>query len=218
MPQVPKNLMGMRFGRLVVIGTAEQNSQGKTQWFCECDCGTKKAIGAVRLIDGSTTSCGCYKMERIKEGSTTHGHTTSGVISRTYNVWSKMLSRCNDPNLEAYEKYGGRGIKVCERWHKFENFLADMGEIPKGLTIERKNNNLGYFKDNCCYADMKTQSNNRRSNHIVEYQGKKFTLIQLAEFTGVDYGMLRQRISTRKWSPEKAVNTPNQSHRVGRQT
>ena len=110
------------------------------------------------------------------------GHRTG-----TYNSWDCMIQRCTNPNNNNYRNYGARGIKVCRRWLRFENFLSDMGNRPHGLTLERLNNSKGYGPGNCAWVTKKTQLNNRRGNVLVEYQGESRTLAQWAEVLGVDY-------------------------------
>lgn len=111
----------------------------------------------------------------------THGHSHTP----TYNTWLRIISRCTKPSHHNYKYYGGRGITVCERWLKFENFYADMGERPKGKTVERVDNNKGYSPDNCRWATMKEQSNNRRSNKPITFNGETLTRSQWAERLGI---------------------------------
>ena len=148
------NLIGMKFGRLTVIKEAGRDKWGKVTWNCRCDCGIVKIVAGYFLRRGDTNSCGCWN----KEVHLTHG--MSGT--KTYESWQNMVARCTNPNNKDFKNYGGRGITICKRWLKFENFFADMGNSPKGLTIERKNNNLGYSKENCCWDTRYKQSQNRR--------------------------------------------------------
>jgi hypothetical protein len=118
-----------------------------------------------------------------------------------------MLRRCYNKNVRAYKDYGGRGITVCHRWHKFENFLADMGRRPgPGYSIERKKNELGYSKDNCVWATSKEQSRNRRSTRFVVYNGRKMSIGELIELTGAPYLRTWTRIVKYGWSAEEAVS------------
>jgi hypothetical protein len=117
-----------------------------------------------------------------------------------------MVSRCSNPNDSAYINYGARGITVCKRWLKFENFFADMGE-PNGLTLERKKNNLGYSKSNCKWATMKEQGNNRRSCVMLVYEGKTMNITQWAEHLGVPRMLLYDR-NRAGWSADRILTTP----------
>lgn len=118
-----------------------------------------------------------------------------------------MLERCNNPNSIRFYDYGGRGIKVCERWLKFENFLEDMGERPKNTTIERKENNKGYYKENCRWATVKEQCNNRRSNHFLTFNEKTQTMAQWADEIEISSNTICMRLRS-GWSVEKALTTP----------
>jgi len=151
-------MIGKRFGRLFVLEEVERSKSGQFCFKCICDCGNIKTVIKYHLLSGNTKSCGCLQRETVTVLKTTHNM----YSTPTYKSWSYMLSRCNNPNDTAYEYYGGRGIKVCGRWHEFVNFYKDMGSCPKGLTIERKNNDLGYSKENCYWATRTIQSRNQR--------------------------------------------------------
>jgi len=156
---VKKELKGMKFGRLTVLEeTGGRNKDGKVLWKCQCECGNIKTNSGSNLISGAIKSCGCLRTEIVRENSIKHGMWRTP----TYQTWENMLKRCNNKKNKAYKDYGGRGIKVCERWLNFINFFKDMGIRPEGLTIERKNNELGYFKENCCWATQAQQNRNKR--------------------------------------------------------
>jgi hypothetical protein len=140
MPNRPVNITGQRFGRLVAIKPAGEK-RDHIFWLCHCDCNTEKVISGRHLRNGNTISCGC-----ARDGlqNRTHGCAGQGNITSEYRTWIGMLNRCTNTNNPAFKYYGARGITVCERWKKFENFLSDMGLRPKGLTIDRINNDGNY--------------------------------------------------------------------------
>lgn len=148
--------VGNKFGKLTVLAKAPSRNY-KSCWLCKCDCGIEHYVITNNLTSGHTKSCGCLTVEANK----THG--CSSPETAEYFIWKEMRSRCRNPLNKAWEYYGGRGIKVCERWIKFENFLSDMGLKPApGFTVERINNEGNYEPRNCKWATRKEQSANQR--------------------------------------------------------
>jgi len=195
-----RDLTGRRFVRLLVI--RYEIRRPISAWVCKCDCGVTKEIAAGNLVNGRTTSCGC--LFRETKWAQTHGLAHTPI----HNVWATMKARCSNPKHNSFHTYGGRGIKVCDRWLKFENFYEDMGaSYTKGLTIDRIDNNKGYYKENCRWATQEEQQNNRSDNHLITHKGRTMTLSRWAREIGLQPGVLSLRVR-RKWDIERALTTP----------
>jgi hypothetical protein len=190
---------GTRFGRLVIV------SRDGRKITCRCDCGNVVEVHLANLCTGHTKSCGCLRAEVTAERSYRHGSSRRGRRTRAYESWSSMLKRCLNPECKDWPNYGGRGITVCERWLKFENFLADMGERPPGLSIERLDHNGPYRKENCTWVTRKEQNRNTRRNRLLIFEGKTQTLAQWAEDLGLSHTSILRRLG-RGWSVERALS------------
>lgn len=177
---------------------------------CRCDCGTVRKVRFGNLRQGLSKSCGCYR--RPHKGNFKHGHSGQyGTHSGTYGSWASMISRCNYPKDIAYNLYGGRGIRVCDRWRNdFRKFLSDMGERPNGHSLDRLDNDGDYTPENCRWATTKEQQRNRRNNITVIYDGVEMCLAQFAEKINMDYETVRRRFKA-GWSLEKIETTPNRT-------
>lgn len=173
-----------RYGRLTLL---EPLRGGK--WKMRCDCGEVVTPVGASVRRGLTKSCGCFRREFSAKKATTHGQTGS----KTYQTWQAMKRRCLNPNVAEFPLYGGRGIQVCERWRSFDNFLADLGEIPAGLSIDRINPNGNYEPSNCRLVDQTVQQNNRRNTHRVIFEGVECTLSEVMEKLGISRSTARRR-------------------------
>jgi hypothetical protein len=173
------DISGERFGKLVVVSRAGSDSFGNATWLCRCDCGGKSIVSGNQLRrtgEKATRSCGCAGLEKIANKNRarlkTHGYTVNRTPRPEYYSWASMRSRCLNPNAPNYHLYGGRGITICDRWGKFENFLSDMGPRPKGRSLDRKDNSGNYEPRNCKWSTPKEQSNNRRDPWITRRQDR----------------------------------------------
>jgi len=203
-------MIGTRFTRWVVIAEAARyvapNGRKNRAWLCRCDCGVERVVTQMRLRSGDSKSCGCLKAEKLAYIRRTHGHFSGRKVTPTLNSWRSMMLRCN-PSYRLYKDYGGRGIKICERWHKFENFLEDMGERPPGTTLERIDVNGYYEPGNCRWATRLEQGNNKRNNRFIDCFGKRVTLAEAERITGVPQHTIAARIK-RGWSVCDALTKP----------
>jgi hypothetical protein len=187
MKKVKNDLTGKRFGRLSVIGIDDRGIK-RTYYYCKCDCGNVKSIRSDGLTSGAVTSCGCRKLEQDTINLTAnHKHKMSGT--RIYSIWQGMKGRCYNPHYAMYERYGGRGINVCNEWkNDFSAFYewAVQNGYSDDLTIDRIDNNKGYSPDNCRWADQETQSRNRSSNINVKIGNSTRTLTEWCEIFKVE--------------------------------
>lgn len=209
MKRVEVNI-GDRYGRLVVkdlpYNYRSPSGQIKRKVKCVCDCGTEKDYYLDLIRRGHTKSCGCLNAEEVKRKRTTHGNYGSSL----YHVWNMMIQRCSNPRCNAYSRYGGRGIKVCQEWvRSFESFneWALSNGYIYGLTIDRIDNDGDYEPSNCRWVSMKIQCNNRRNSRYFEINGETHTLSEWCELSSVEYGLVKGRLRL-GWSIEDALTTP----------
>lgn len=185
MPQ-KENIIGKKYNRLTIVENLPDRKHKTRMVKCLCDCGNYSVVQLSNMQSGHTKSCGCLNIETLK--NVKHGM----CHSQEYKSYHKMLERCYNPKANNYEDYGGRGIKVCQRWlESFENFFADMGLRPSPKhSLERKNNDGIYEPLNCRWATKKEQANNRRSSTRYQYDGLDMTQAQWSEYLKVPYGKL----------------------------
>jgi hypothetical protein len=180
-----------KFNRLTIISFDHQHTKtGKKFYLCQCDCGNQKVIVGYSVVEGITKSCGCLQKEINIQRSTSHG--CSYTI--TYSKWAGIRNRCLNPNDKQYPNYGGRGIKICNRWLNFENFLEDMGECPEHLEIDRIDNNGDYEPENCRWTTHLNNVNNKRVTIFIIYNGEEISISNAARKYNIRRGALYARI------------------------
>lgn len=190
-----KDKVGHRIGRLTVICRGK-NIGKEVGWVCVCDCGTRKHVAANALKIGHTVSCGCHRREQsarmLRALNLSHGQSNT----KLHAVWREMRYRCRTATATAYPRYGGRGINVCSEWDKFEAFAAwaNANGYDEALTIDRKDNDGDYTPENCRWADMETQSNNKSNNHRLTHHGETLTVSQWARKLGLNVATVFSRI------------------------
>lgn len=182
---------GKRYGNTVVISRAPNKSEKDTnaRWHCQCDCGNRHIAYGGDLGRGKGTNCGCLRKPQ-KGVPKTHGMSNTS----TYRTWNAMKNRCNNKADSHYPNYGGRGIVVCERWGKFENFVSDMGLRPENHTIDRMDNDGDYTPENCQWATATVQANNTRTNRKLTHNGVTLTLSQWAKILEITPGTMWERL------------------------
>lgn len=200
----PLDLKGMQFGLLTVLEPAEKTNV-KTKWLCVCECGTVKSVQTGDLRSGRTKTCGCEKTKRIGLLKLKHGHARAGNFSPEYTCWAHIITRCENKKAHAFELYGGRGIKVCQRWRdSFENFFADMGKRPsKGHSVDRIDCNGDYTPENCRWATQHEQTRNTRRNVMVTIDGVTKCQIDWAKELGIVDSTMRRRVARGKYEVKK---------------
>lgn len=230
---LPKNIknhiiipIGTRFGKLQIDSEPyiwAIKSYRPICYTCLCNCGKRTDVQAMYLRRGSTTSCGCAQAaQRAKNGratiakaqakNTKHGYLKGGRHP-VYRVWQGIKERCLKPKHKSYPDYGGRGIKICDRWMDFVNFIADMGDRPSSNhSIERRDNDGNYEPNNCYWATKAEQARNSRNNRIIEYNGRSQLMVEWARELGIHPRTLITRFY-RGWSVERALTTETNAHR-----
>lgn len=215
---IPKNprfidLTGQRFARWLVLAYA-----GGRDWLCQCDCGNQRNVQANNLKQRKSLSCGCHRAEVMAVIKRVHGASNGGGIRQphdAYNVWIDMRRRCLDPRAQGYKHYGGRGIKICDRWlsgegglSAFECFLTDLGARPsRKHTLEREDVNGDYEPSNCRWATHSEQARNKRNNRIVTFGGARMIMQDAIKASGIPEWTVYERIE-RGWSDERALTQP----------
>jgi hypothetical protein len=203
---------GSRFGAWTLIGPAPKISRD-LRFFCRCACGQEASVIGADLRSGKSTKCRECQLRCFQQGKVTHGATRGLSRPPEYRTWANMRGRCHNPKSPRFKDYGERGVSICERWHDFEAFFADMGPRPSSLhSIERENNNGNYEPDNCVWALPQKQNRNQRSNIIVNYQGQSVTLAEAVETANANgypilYHSAYSRIA-RGWSTVDALERP----------
>lgn len=200
-----------------MIKQVGRNKQRKILWLCKCDCENKTIVRGSSLKIGDTKSCGCLQKETISKINTKHNHSKRGKITQTYESWHQMIQRCINTDHKYYKDYGGRKIKVCLLWMKFENFLEDMGKAPKGLQLDRIDNNKGYYKRNCRWTTPREQSRNRRTNILITHENKTQCIAAWAEEYGILQATIRYRLN-HGWSIQKTLITSVKKRREHNET
>lgn len=209
-PKNFKDLTGMKFSRLTVTGR-NRNTRGskwKVYWNCLCECGGLKVVDGSHLKEGATRSCGCLCSELSAGRKLQHGSCRRGRATAEFRTWVSMKRRCLNESDSAYARYGGRGIKVCDRWlESFATFLSDMGNKPSPIhSIERNDNDGTYEPSNCRWATKIEQCNNRSTNRFLEMNGRRKTVAQWSRETGTKQCNIINRLNL-GWTPEQAITT-----------
>lgn len=211
-----KDITGLRFGRLVAVRRTRTNKHGQSIWGFVCDCGAscERHIGAVS--SGNTQSCGCLFLESATTRARKHGQSHLAE----YHVWHDMLRRCNKPSCSSYSNYGGRGIKVCQRWSSsFDAFLLDVGYRPQAesgyrIDLDRRNNEGDYEPDNCRWISHIDNCNNSRRVKTITFNGTSMSQSQWSRHLGFRNHTIYNRLKL-GWTVEAALTTPEQSELVG---
>jgi hypothetical protein len=185
------DITGLTFGSWTVVGATDSASRQK-RWLCRCVCGTQREVVGTSLRSGASTNCGCKRREHVGNINRSHG------ASRTaeYRVWKHMHARCSDPADKRYENYGGRGIRVCARWNRFDGFIADVGPRPSAAhSIERLSVDGDYEPANVIWATAPEQARNKTTTVFISVDGKVGRLVDFADELRLPYDTLYKRAS-----------------------
>lgn len=205
-----EDLSGKRFGRLIVIRRTNDyvSPSGKhvVKWLCKCDCGNMVRTTSYQLKSGKTKSCGCYQKQMASYANKIHGLSKE----RLYYIWRDMRYRCQSPKQKEYCNYGARGISLCSDWEdylKFKEWALSHG-YRDDLTIDRIDNEKGYYPENCRWATRAQQNRNMRRNNHVIYHGKDYIVAELARKAGINKSVFLNRIMNEGYTIEEAVELP----------
>lgn len=197
------DITGERFSRLTVVNFIGTDKAHHKKWKCRCDCGNEIDVLATNLLTGRTKSCGCLRSDYAKENCTNHGETGT----RLFNAWQAMIDRCQNPNHKSFNRYGGRGIKICEEWKDyvvFRSWALENGYSDE-LSIDRIDNNGNYEPSNCRWANWNEQNNNRSNNRILCYKGESHTVAEWSHITGIKSSTIYSRLYN-GWCVELALS------------
>jgi hypothetical protein len=197
-----QSLVGSVFKRLTVL-SIDQKRGKETYWNCKCTCGNLKSIAEKNLRWGGSGSCGCLNKERSSIANRRHGHIIGHIKTTTYLRWRCMRGRCLNENDASYHDYGGRGIKISPKWDLFQNFLSDMGECPKGFSLERRDPNKDYSHENCHWIPLLHQQRNKRNTRWVELDGNRVCASVAAEIIGIKYPVFYNLLN--RLGPKEAI-------------
>lgn len=199
------DLTNQRFGRWLAVSRSEIRKYGThISYNCRCDCGTERLVSGSLLRNGNSMSCGCAFVEAAAKSQLRHGLTGH----KLHGTWRSMKERCYNPNHEAFHRYGGRGIKVCERWHSLVNFVKDNEPLAiAGLTLDRRDNDGPYSPTNCHWVSRQRQALNRSNTQMLTYRGQTKPLADWANERRIKANTLKARLAT-GWTTERALTTP----------
>jgi hypothetical protein len=221
------DLTGAVFCRLTVIVRRAGSKTVRAIWLCRCQCGTERWMQTADLTSGRRKSCGCWVGEKMAEGrAAKHRAQTTHGLSATpeYETWKLMLRRCEQPRERSFADYGGRGIRVCARWHSFEFFRNDMGPRPSDMTIDRRDVDGHYscghcdecrangWSANCRWATLTEQARNTRVTRLLTFRGETRCLAEWADVVGISSPTLHRRLSS-GWSVDRALSEQPRSRR-----
>jgi hypothetical protein len=194
-----EDMIGKRFNRWVVLSFSHKDEWNQQFYFCRCDCGIEKLVEKRNMVNNLSKSCGCLKKEIQRDLRTKHGM----FKTKEYRAWRSMQDRCYNKKTKQYHNYGGRGIEVCKEWiGNFEQFYKDMGKSPENTSLDRIDNNGNYSKENCRWATIKEQANNRATNTKITINGETKNIKEWAQIIGVSCTCLAYRVKTGRTEDE----------------
>lgn len=211
------DITGQTFGRWTVVSRAGSDRHRQSTWLCRCECGSERIVLRRSLVGGVSRSCGCLHSEVSRDicvARTRHAHCIGGRLTKERRAWANMKSRCYHKKHALYKNYGGRGIRVCNRWRRsFEDFLADVGPAPSASrTLGRVDNDGDYEPGNVRWETWREQGSNKRNNRFLTLDGRTETLSEWSRLTGISITTIRQRLDAYGWDLRRALTTPISNH------